>query len=76
MGGLEATKRIRHLEAENSSPNCIIIAVTANSSNEYRKWGTLAGVNDFITKPYSPGDIQSYFCKYQHQVILGSKNIE
>jgi PAS domain S-box-containing protein len=51
MDGLEATRRIRALEAEHDSPRTPIIALTANASLEDRDACLAAGMDGFVIKP-------------------------
>ncbi len=76
MDGYEATKRIR----ENFPPpkNQIpIIAVTAHALIEEKSKCINAGMNDYISKPFTPENlfnkIKIYTCKY---IKKGSKNID
>jgi len=54
MDGYEATKVIRSQQAGPSIP---IIALTANSSPEDKKYCIDAGMNDVITKPFKKQDL-------------------
>jgi PAS domain S-box-containing protein len=51
MDGLEATRRIRALEAEHDSARTPIIALTANASLEDRDACLAAGMDGFVIKP-------------------------
>jgi PAS domain S-box-containing protein len=51
MDGLEATRRIRTVEAEQDSPRTPIIALTANASAEDREACLAAGMDGFVVKP-------------------------
>jgi PAS domain S-box-containing protein len=51
MDGLEATRRIRAVEAEQDGPRTPIIALTANASAEDREACLAAGMNGFVVKP-------------------------
>jgi PAS domain S-box-containing protein len=51
MDGIEATRRIRELEAENESRRTPIIALTANASAEDRDACLAAGMDGFVVKP-------------------------
>ncbi len=51
MDGFQATRAIRDLRTGVLNPDIPIIAVTANSSSNYREECLAAGMNDFLTKP-------------------------
>ncbi|WP_419902251.1 response regulator [Kiloniella sp.] len=58
MDGLEATRRIRDLD----NPHLAlipIIAMTANAMETDRELCISAGMNDYVSKPISPGDLFS-----------------
>ena len=55
MDGLEATRRIREYYLQNTKP--IIIALTSNALEEKETF-LQAGINDFVTKPFKPNDLQ------------------
>ena len=55
MDGLEATRRIREYYLESAHP--IIIALTSNALEEKETF-LQAGINDFITKPFKPKDLE------------------
>ncbi|MEJ2501127.1 MAG: ATP-binding protein, partial [Campylobacterales bacterium] len=57
MNGIEAAKHIRIIEADNHLPHIPIIAVTANALPEDRQRFLDAGMDDYISKPYSEKDI-------------------
>ncbi len=52
MDGLEATRRIREIEAESEMPRTPIIALTANASAEDREACLAAGMDGFLVKPF------------------------
>ena len=52
MDGLEATRRIRAIEAEENSAHTPIIALTANASAEDRDACIAAGMDGFLVKPF------------------------
>jgi CheY-like chemotaxis protein len=51
MDGLDATRRIRAIEAEDESSHTPIVALTANASTEDREASLAAGMDDFLIKP-------------------------
>ena len=51
MDGLEATRRIRAIEAESDAPRTPILALTANASIEDRDACLAAGMDGFLVKP-------------------------
>ncbi len=56
--GIESTKKIREYEEKhNNGKPAYIVAVTANAMNEDREKCFLAGMNDFITKPFSEDEL-------------------
>jgi len=63
MNGVEASNRIRDLE-KNSETRIPIIAVTANALAEDREHFLNAGLDDYISKPYSENDIKQVLIKF------------
>lgn len=61
MDGIEATVEIRKLFDDEELP---IIAVTANASVQDRKRCLDAGMNDYVTKPVRPGQLQRLLEEY------------
>lgn len=55
MNGYELSAAIR--KKESGEKKLIIIALTANASAEDREKARTAGIDDYITKPYSPQDL-------------------
>lgn len=70
MDGLEAARKIRHLEQEfnvsheNKVP---IVAVTANTSQEYLKQFSDYGMNDILIKPFKLNEISAMIQKWTIQ---------
>ena len=58
MDGIEATREIRRLEAESGHPGIYIIALTADAMAGDREKCISAGMNDYLTKPLRPHDLQ------------------
>lgn len=57
LGGLDATRMLRDLEARNGSAAVPVIALTANSLEADRQRCLEAGMNDFISKPFRKVDL-------------------
>jgi CheY-like chemotaxis protein len=51
IDGIEATRRIRAIEAEHEAPRAPILALTANASAEDRDACLAAGMDGFLVKP-------------------------
>ncbi len=54
MNGFDATIKIRALEKLNEEPNSLIIALSANTIKEDIEKCFLVGMNEYISKPFSP----------------------
>ena len=57
LDGLEATMQIRALEAELGRARVPVIALTANARVEDRDQCLAAGMDDFVAKPFSRGEM-------------------
>ncbi|MBK7964100.1 MAG: response regulator [Bacteroidetes bacterium] len=55
MNGYELSHQIR--AEENAGSHLTIIALTANASDDDRENARAAGIDDYLTKPYSPQDL-------------------
>lgn len=64
MNGIDATKHIRTLEQSKGLEPIIIVAVTANAISGDRERFIDAGMDDYISKPYSDTDIEKIIHKY------------
>jgi CheY-like chemotaxis protein len=63
LDGYETTRRIREVERRRAAlgiarPEVHIVALTANAGPEDRARCLAAGMNDFVTKPLRPADLQ------------------
>jgi len=71
MNGIEATKKIRKLENENSSSfnsrKIPIVALTANVMLEDRQIAKNVGMNDFLSKPINIAEVYRVIEKYSNE---------
>jgi len=58
MDGYEATRQIRMMD-ESRKRNVPIIALTAAALKEVKEQVFASGMNDFITKPFNPNELQN-----------------
>jgi signal transduction histidine kinase/CheY-like chemotaxis protein len=65
MDGYETTVRIRNGQSGKSMENIPIIAMTANAMTEDKAKCVEAGMNDFLSKPLIPKDLQGVLEKWQ-----------
>ena len=64
MDGMEATRKIREYESKHPERRrCRIIALTANVLNRESEACFEAGMDDFISKPFRPADLQEAISK-------------
>ena len=62
MDGLEASRRIRGLDGP--ARRLPIVALTANAMSSDRQKCMAAGMNDFLTKPFEPEDLDAMLAKW------------
>jgi CheY-like chemotaxis protein len=70
MDGYQATGEIRRLQQEGGLPRIPIIALTANALREDREKCLAAGMDDYLSKPVSQGDLRTVLAKYLPQNAL------
>ncbi|HEX5388281.1 MAG TPA: ATP-binding protein [Burkholderiaceae bacterium] len=64
MGGIEATRRIRELEAHRGWRPLPIIAMTANAMSGDRDECLAAGMNDYISKPMRQAELSEKLTRW------------
>lgn len=62
MDGIEAAKIIRN--TENLNKETVIVALTASALSDHRNQALDVGMNDFVTKPFTPDELLKVFNKY------------
>lgn len=66
LDGYEATRVIRENEANNRLQSVPIIALTAGSDQQDRERCRVAGMNGYITKPFTLSEIRTTLIKHAH----------
>ncbi|MEE2690332.1 MAG: response regulator [Pseudomonadota bacterium] len=74
MDGLEAAARIRKLGAPLSQ--IPIVALTANAMASDRQKCVAAGMDDFLSKPFDPADLNAMLKKWSRQPSLAETRVE
>ncbi len=64
MGGYEATTNIRMLEIKNGLSHIPIIAMTAHALKGDREKCISVGMDDYVTKPFNPHDLQAVIIRH------------
>ncbi len=64
MDGYTATAHIRKFEQENNLPRVAIIGMTANALVGDREKCIESGMDDYISKPFSPDDLKNKLYTY------------
>ncbi|ADU12989.1 response regulator [Asticcacaulis excentricus] len=59
MDGYEASRRIRALERETGRMAVPIVALTAHALSGDREACLLAGMNEYLSKPFKPDELQA-----------------
>ena len=67
MDGLEATQRIREAEKVLGMARTPIIAVTANAYEEDRAICLAAGMDDYLSKPFTEAQLEQLMSKWSRQ---------
>jgi signal transduction histidine kinase/ActR/RegA family two-component response regulator len=73
VDGLEATRVIRELESHHGYARSGIIALTAQARPEDKQRCLAAGMDDYIAKPYEPGELAQ---KIQTQLASEMQQVE
>ncbi|MDH5515034.1 MAG: ATP-binding protein, partial [Gammaproteobacteria bacterium] len=73
LDGLEATRAIRHME-DGANRRTPIIAVTANAQAGERENCINAGLDDFISKPFSVSELQSVLARWLRHDMAHTDN--
>ena len=64
MDGLESTRKIRTFEKETESDQHVyIVALTANAFSEMKEDCIIAGMDDFMEKPFQESDLRILLSK-------------
>jgi CheY-like chemotaxis protein len=58
MDGLEATRLIREIEKQRGGKRTRIVALTANAMKDDKEKCFEAGLDDYISKPFKPADLE------------------
>lgn len=64
MDGYAAARRIRELERENARPELPIVALTAHVIGRMAREWQDAGMNDYLTKPFTLAGLQAVVSRY------------
>lgn len=78
MDGYEAARRIRILEqaaALQGRPSAHIIAVTANAMRDDREHCMTAGMDDYVSKPIEPDQLQAAFKRFEARAASEGRRV-
>lgn len=67
MGGIEATRRIREIEAQHGLPTIPIVAMSASSQADDHNQCLAVGMNDYISKPFAHEDMVRVLRQHLHR---------
>lgn len=73
MDGNKTTRHIRALEKAKDWPHQIIIAMTAHALKGDKEKCLEAGMDDYISKPFNPHELQELLVKYHRKDILSCR---
>ncbi len=69
MGGIEATRRIRELEARQGWAPMPIVAMSAGDQIDDHRHCLEVGMNDFISKPFVQRDMNRVLCRHLQNLV-------
>jgi len=72
MGGVDATRAIRRMEAAQSLPRMPIIAMTANAMQGDRETCLAAGMDDYVSKPINQTELAQKLHTFAPQASVGA----
>jgi len=72
MDGLETTRRLRALQADDRLPHFPIVALTANAMDGDREASLAAGVDEHVTKPIDLERLRRVLARWIPAVVLAS----
>jgi two-component system, sensor histidine kinase len=74
VDGLKSTKLIREFEKNDAAKYpCYIVAITANALVEDKRLCLLAGMNNFLTKPFTENELRNVILDFVRQRNKRSK---
>ena len=76
MDGLTATRRIREFENGGNRKHMVIIAVTANAYAEDRAACLEAGMDDYVSKPFSEEQLRQLLAKWGPTISTSEENAD
>ncbi len=64
MDGYEATRQLRQSEQQHDAVRQVVVALTANAMTGARESCLAAGMDDYLSKPYSLADLQEMITRW------------